>query len=77
MCGALVSNNTSSMTRRDFFKLIGVHIAAFTALSAGCRNDPGNDGSTTMEPSGIPADTLLAENGAPLLAENGDYLLTG
>ena len=68
------------MNRRDFFKLIGAHIAAFTVLSAGCRNDPGNPGndvSTATSPSEIPADALLEENGPPLLAENGDYLLTG
>lgn len=75
-----VSNNTARMTRRDFFKLIGAHVVAFTVFSAGCRNDPdnsGNDVSAATDPSGIPADALLEENSTPLLAENGDYLLTG
>lgn len=67
------------MTRRDFFKLFGAHIAALTVFSAGCGNNPGNPGNdvtTATNPPEIPADALLEENGTPLLAENGDYLVT-
>lgn len=74
-----VSNNTVPMTRRDFFKLIGAHIATLTVLSTGCSssNDPGNDVSTAPTSPEIPADALLEEYGSPLLAENGEYLVTG
>lgn len=72
-------NNTTPMTRRDFFRLISAHIVSLAVLSAGCGsgNSPTEgDVPTATDPSEIPADALLAENGNPLLAENGDHLLT-
>jgi hypothetical protein len=65
------------MTRRDLFRFIGARIAAFTVFSAGYRNVPAADVSTAAVTSGILADALLAEDGGPLLTENGEYLLMG
>lgn len=75
---SVLGGNPVAITRRDFFRFIGLQIAVFTVFSTGCGSGPGNPGDellTGTAPGETPLNALLDENSLPLLTENGDYLL--